>query len=391
MFKRYFCFSVILAITMGACSNASTPATTSTPIPLPTALIQVYTPTGKIPLPTASPIPEEMIYSKAGRYFAGKMAVKYPHPWLPGKELNLTIFYPAVRPPDYTGTVNWDVQPDSTGAPYTTLLCSTTMANEFAPSIVSHGFVVVSVDGQGPYEVMDSRIIDYPQQILAALDNVVTKAPVELQGMLQTERVGVFGYSFDGYNSLALSGARFDPQYHRERCADLVAHPESITPAPENWWLKYMCPDNLDYVRIAGEAGKRLSVEADGLGQAMTDDRIKAAAPMAPDGALWFGERGLMEVKMPILLIGGTMDNITPYKVESVPIYEMVGSRDKTLISFIGREHMMIYNAKEKAEITHFLVAFFKHQLEGSEADARYYSKEFVNSQPGLFWGPYTQ
>jgi hypothetical protein len=52
---------------------------------------------------------------------------------------------------------------------------------------------------------------------------------------------------------------------------------------------------------------------------------------------------------------------------------------------------MMIYNAKEKAEITHFLVAFFKHQLEGSEADARYYSKEFVNSQPGLFWGPYTQ
>ena len=152
-----------------------------------------------------------------------------------------------------------------------------------------------------------------------------------------------------------------------------------------------MCPDDLDYTRIVGDAGKRLSVEADGLWQPMTDERIKAAAPMAPDGTLWFGERGLGVVTMPILLIGGTQDTMSPYQVEAASIYEMIGSQEKTLISFIGQGHMMIFNAKEKAQITHFVVAFFKHQLEGSEVDAYYYSAEYVNRQPGLYWGPYTE
>ena len=390
MFNRYLYIPMLLIIALSGCSPQSKPAITAPPTTV--AVIPTTAPTSTpAPQPTPSPTPEEMIYAKPGEYFAGKMAVKYPHPWLPDATLALTIFYPAVRPPDFTGTVKLDAQPELSGAPYTTLFCSTTMANEFAPLIVTHGFVVVSVSGQGPYDVMGSQIIDYPQELLAALDYVSSDAPAELKGMLETTRVGVFGYSFDGYNSLALSGARFDPQKHREKCAQLLEHPETISPPPISWWMGYMCPDDLEYTRIVGDAGKRLSVEADGLWQPMTDERIKAAAPMAPDGAFWFGERGLGVVTMPILLIGGTQDSMSPYQVEAASIYEMIGSQEKTLISFIGQGHMMIFNAKEKAQITHFVVAFFKHQLEGSEVDAYYYSAEFVNRQPGLFWGPYTE
>jgi predicted dienelactone hydrolase len=121
----------------------------------------------------------------------------------------------------------------------------------------------------------------------------------------------------------------------------------------------------------------------------MTDPRIKAAMPMAPEGSLLFGERGLNAVNIPVLIIGATADEYCPYSIEAVPIYEHIGSSDKSLISFIDQNHMMVFDNIPKAKIEHFLVAFFKYHLMGSQEDEYYFSEEFVNKQPGLFWGVY--
>jgi len=40
------------------------------------------------------------------------------------------------------------------------------------------------------------------------LDQVVSHPPEGLDGVIDAERAGAIGYSFDGYNALALSGAR---------------------------------------------------------------------------------------------------------------------------------------------------------------------------------------
>ena len=41
--------------------------------------------------------------------------------------------------------------------------------------------------------------------------------------------LGVLGYSFDGYNSLALSGARIDPKFYLEQCANASSvNPSSL-------------------------------------------------------------------------------------------------------------------------------------------------------------------
>jgi predicted dienelactone hydrolase len=264
------------------------------------------------------------------------------------------------------------------------------MSNEFAAHIVSYGYVVVSVNGQDSYEVLGSKLIDYPQEILAALNIAADDPPVELSGVMDTDNAGVFGYSFDGYNALAMSGAKFDPQYHRQQCEDIETLLEKTNPKPIGFWKDYMCPKDKDFVEIVGDAGSRLTVGEDGLWQAMTDPRIKAAAPLAPKGMLLFGERGLKEVKMPILIMDGTSDDICPYGIESVAIYANIGSQEKTLISFIGEGHMMVFDQNIRSKMQTFLVAFFNHHLKGNSDDAYNYSAEFVNQQPGLKWGVVT-
>jgi predicted dienelactone hydrolase len=372
--------SIITEPTPSSPPKIITISPTEKPAPLETATI--------IPTQSISEVEADFPLSKPGKYFPGKLSVKYPHPWIKNSTLSLRIFYPAIKPADFTGTIAWDINPDTSSAPYPVLLCSTTIANEFATHLVSHGFVVVSVEGQNSYDTLGSKLIDYPQEILSALDDVADNPPAELIGMMETDNVGVYGYSFDGYNALALSGARFDPSYYQDACSKV----QSIIPeSPTIWtgWINYMCPSGTDFLTIVGDAGKRLTISKDGLWQPMTDPRIKAVMPMAPEGALLFGERGLNAVNIPILVIGATADEYCPYSIEAAPIYEHISSPDKGLISFIDQNHMMVFDFIPKAKIEHFIVAFFKYHLLSSQEDAYYFSEEFVNKQHGLFWGVY--
>ena len=77
------------------------------------------------------------------------------------------------------------------------------------------------------YDPWDQNLIDQPLDILFALDQVAAHPPEGLEGMIDAERAGVMGYSFDGYNALAMSGARVDPQNYLDRCAN----PASVQPA----------------------------------------------------------------------------------------------------------------------------------------------------------------
>ncbi|MCX6164053.1 MAG: hypothetical protein NTU73_04205, partial [Ignavibacteriae bacterium] len=58
-----------------------------------------------------------------------------------------------------------------------------------------------------------------------------------------------------------------------------------------------------------------------------------------------FGERGLAAVDRPTLIIGATLDDINIYDVEAAYVYEHLGTGDKSMISFVGEDHMMISNS----------------------------------------------
>lgn len=166
----FFVFAALL-ISSWLVSCSTTPPAGSAPIiiaPTPSNTSEVTTipPTEEsaltetetiIPTQSVSEVELQFPLSKTGKYFAGKLSVEYAHPWMENFTLDLRIFYPAERPDDFTGTVAWDAVPDNSSAPYPVLLCSTINANELAPHVVSHGFVIVSVEGQKSYDILGSK------------------------------------------------------------------------------------------------------------------------------------------------------------------------------------------------------------------------------------------
>jgi predicted dienelactone hydrolase len=293
-----------------------------------------------------------------------------------GREIGINVWYP-VR----------DDKPDRSGAPYPLILSSSKVARIFGDHLASYGFVVVGVNYIDTYDPWDQNLIDQPLDILFALDQVAAHPPEGLEGMIDAERAGVMGYSFDGYNALAMSGARVDPQNYLDRCAN----PASVQPAVSERLIRMYCAFADDWDQFAAHAGEALTVSSDGLWQPMTDERIRAVMPMAPEGAWLFGERGLAAVDRPILIIGAVEDQDCPYATEAAFTFEHVNTPDRFLISFVGMQHIMIYFEEPVARMKHFSVAFFGYYLQGHPDYALYFSEDFVSQRENLVWGVFTK
>jgi hypothetical protein len=88
-----------------------------------------------------------------------------------------------------------------------------------------------------------------------------------------------------------------------------------------------------------------------------------------------------------VLLIANTEDEFSPYSVETAFIYEYLGGPEVSLITFVGRTHMMVFDAGEMDRIKHFMVAFFGYHLQGREDYQQYFSEDFVSQFDDLAWG----
>ncbi len=136
--------------------------------------------------------------------------------------------------------------------------------------------------------------------------------------MIDTDRAGAIGYSFDGYNTLAISGARIDPEHYLAQCP----HPDATTRR-----FCHPCPPltasrQTHWDEFSAHAGEAITASEDGLWQPMTDARIRVVMPMAGEGWWLFGERGLAAVDRPALFLAGTQDELYP---ENAQIFEPWG------------------------------------------------------------------
>ena len=323
-----------------------------------------------------SPLP----LSEMGMYFPGRRTIAYVDTDRNGREVQVIVWYPAVRPEGYTGTVAQDAAPDLSGAPYPLIVSSTSTANDLATYLVSQGFTWASVNRLGTYAHMRDEMFSQPLDILFALDRVASDPPEGLEGMIDADHAGAIGYSFDGYNTLAMSGARIDPQHYLAQCPN----PDTTTQALLSYMSSFNCAPALEWPDFAGRAGDTITTSSDGMWQPMTDPRIRAVVPMAAEGWWLFGERGLAAVDRPVLIIAGSEDPLYP---ENELIFEHLGTPEKVLITFIGRGHGMISEYEMVPRMAHFANAFFGHQLQGREDMRYYYSEEWVSQQEGLAWG----
>ena len=297
--------------------------------------------------------------------------------------VGVRVWYPALAPEDATKRrVLPLAEPDRSGAPYPLILSSAKVGSLLAPYLVTHGFVWAGVTRIDTYARMNEQMIDQPLDILFALDQVASNPPQELVGMIDTDHAGAIGYSFDGYNTLAVSGARIDPAQYLAQCPN----PDPTTEAILSSMSAFDCGPAGAWDAFVAHAGEAITASEDGLWQPMTDERIRAVMPLAGEGWWLFGEMGLASADRPVLMIVATEDELYP---ENVLIFQHLGTRDKALIAFVGQDHMMVYEREMVARMAHFAVAFFGYHLQGREDLAWYFSEEFVAQYDDLARGVY--
>jgi predicted dienelactone hydrolase len=329
--------------------------------------------------------PAPLPHAQGGPYHAGKRTFVVEDATRDNRQVSITVWYPALRPEGSSGTVfqvGADREPDQSGAPYPLILSSTKAARVLAPYLITHGFTWASVDYIDTYGRWNEQMIEQPLDILFALDQVAAKPPAGLEGMVDADHTGVIGYSFDGYNALAMSGARIDPQFYLSACADGDTGGGPMSSPSRS----YHCALADAWDEFAAHAGESITAGEDGLWRPMTDERIRAAMPLAGEGWWLFGERGLAAVDRPTLMVVGTKDAL--YE-ENVLILDHLGTDDKALILFVEGTHFMVYEDERVACMAHFAVAFFGTHLQGRQDLAHYFSEDFVAQHPGLAWGAY--
>jgi len=369
-----FLITGILFLLLAGCSTAKVTPDTE-------ALHETEEPaTSTIPQATIETSPYPL--GEPGSYHVGKLQIQTEDADREDRPVGITVWYPALKTGESKpGIPTLNADPDPGGAPYPLILSSTKMAEDLAPVLVSHGFTWASVDKIDSYYLMNQQMIDQPLDILFTLDQVASHPPESLKGMIDAGRAGTIGYSFDGYNSLALSGARIDPQYYLAQCPVPDATSEAITKSSMS---AFDCTPAEKWEEFGAHAGKGITTSDDGLWQPMTDPRIRAVMSMAGEGWWLFGEKGLAAVDRPVLIIVASSDALF---AENTLIFKFLGVADKTLIQFNGEDHMMIFDPKSKARMAHFAVAFFGYHLQGRQDLAYYFSQEFVLQHEDLTWG----
>jgi predicted dienelactone hydrolase len=331
-------------------------------------------------VPMATEAIDEMPLSGFGEYPVGiRRQVAFKDESRGGRDVVLTLWYPAAA--GEPGSVVPDAVPELDGAPFPVILSSSKVGFIFASSLVSHGFTYIGVNGIDTYAIMDTNVIDQPLDILFALKMIAEDPPEGLEGVFDTDNAGAMGYSFDGLNAIALGGARVDPQVYLERCAEVGEK----DPPLEERYIEYICTIAEDWQAFEGHAGAEITESDDGLWQPMSDARIKAVMPMGPDGAWLFNERGMAAVDLPVFFINAEKEEF--YMDEVAFMYDHISSTEKFLVTFIGRDHLMVYNRHALNQMKHFANAFFGYILQGKEEYKEYLSEEFVKQYLDLAWG----
>ena len=310
-----------------------------------------------------------------------------------GREVTLTFRYPAKEETDALSRRN--APANKRDAPYPLVLTESGTGGEVIDDhLVSHGFVMVEVEGDYPEgsdpaaDELEGKwnigLLDGPRDLLFALNQLASNPPEGLEGIIDTNHTGVVGYSYGGFNTLAVSGARVDPQFYLERCRNV----SSLDPPLTDFYISFYCDLAARWEDFETHDGSQITESDDGLWQPLTDERIRAVMPMGPEGAFLFGERGLAAVDRPTMIIAGTADDV--YDSEAAYIFEHLGTPERYLISFVDQGHFMVFDPEQAKRMNHFVTAFFGYQLKGREDFVEYFSEDYVAQYDDLAWGVYS-
>ena len=309
-----------LLVAAAACAPPSPAPPSPAPPPSGETIGSGFTPDTALLYPLAEP----------GPYYVGKRTFSFEDASRDNRRISIALSYPAVLPEGSTGDklmAGANRAPDMSGAPYPLILTGANSGDYiFQSHLATHGFVMGVMRSPSVSEFGEFLVIDDTLDFLYALDQIASHPPEELVGVIDTDRVGISGFSADGDVALALSGVRVNPEFYLSQCA---LAPAMEPPWPE-WWLEIICNLAEHWEALAVFFGDDVTASADGLWQPITDERIRAVVPMAPSGWWLYGEPGLAAADRPVLILWGTADDLSIYDAEAADFYDHLGTPKST-------------------------------------------------------------
>ncbi|MSP91025.1 MAG: hypothetical protein EXR79_04350 [Myxococcales bacterium] len=227
--------------------------------------------------------------------------------WHPAAPCGKGISYLQLFP----GKACGDVEPEMKGAPYPIILFShgfkgvNTQSVSLIEHLASHGYVVVAPNHVGntlfDFTAKDKDVanaaIERANDVRFAYDEALKlNAKGDLAGSMDSANVAMTGHSFGAWTALVVAGGEVDVDAAKAACA---------AGSKSDIFCKYLgfWPPGSTI---------KLSEKIPGL---------KAAIAWAPAGYSSFGDKGLALVKVPVFVMGGTLDNTAPLQWEIDPIY----------------------------------------------------------------------
>ncbi len=202
----------------------------------------------------------------------------------------------------------------------------------FAKHLASHGFAVAVPEHPGSSArqidallnglVKDvtppEELIDRPLDIKFVLDYIARNYGKKID----TNNVGMIGQSFGAYTALAIAGAELNWQTLNRDCINL----------DDSWNLSLLLQCLALQIPII-ETGVDLK-----------DERIKAVIAINPLTSSVFSEESLSKIKIPVMLVSGSADPVTPSLSEQIIPFTWLKTPKKYLVLLEGGTHFSTLN-----------------------------------------------
>jgi predicted dienelactone hydrolase len=158
----------------------------------------------------------------------------------------------------------------------------------------------------GPPE--PAELINRPLDVKFVLNELqrLEKSNPQMQGKLNFQQVGAFGHSYGGYTVFTLAGAKINFEQIRRDC-----NPNKSL----NLSVFLQCRAN----------------ELKPTNYALKDDRIKAVFAVNPFLSSIFNQTGVSQIKLPLMVVAGSQDIVTPAVPEQILPFTWLGSKNKYL------------------------------------------------------------
>ncbi len=202
-----------------------------------------------------------------------------------------------------------------------------------AKYLASHGFAVIVPNHPGSDTQQLRSLLNGSAKEIARADEFYNR-PLDIKyildrlendsnfkNRLNLQQVGVIGQSFGGYTALALAGAKINFEQLNKDC-----NPKRLQQT-WNMSLLFQC-------RALELHGKKY-----GINYNFRDERVKAAIAINPITSSIFGEAGLSQIKIPVMIVAGSDDTVAPALYEQIQPFSWITNSQKYLVVLAGGTH----------------------------------------------------